>query len=318
LTRHCPVVFTDKPGWIQCLRVCPSSNSASLASHTRCVLIYTDRTYKEVLSNVAKKTIAQLFDLSGKGAIVTGGGMGIGRAIVMRLAEAGAAVMIVDIDMDAAGKVVQRVKEKGGKAEAIRADIRSLADAKKVAEATVQAFGSLDILVNNAGIYPISSALETTEELWDRTLDINLKGTFFFSQAAAREMMKAKRGGRIINMASMDAVHPMGEVAHYSASKGGVLSLTKALALEWGPHGIIVNAVAPGTIWTPGSEKLRVEQEAAGKDPQELLKKFLTRWPLGRPGEADDVAKVVLFYASEAANYVTGTMLAVDGGYLLS
>jgi 2-deoxy-D-gluconate 3-dehydrogenase len=267
---------------------------------------------------VAKKTIAQLFDLSGKGAIVTGGGMGIGRAIVVRLAEAGAAVMIVDIDLDAAGKVVQRVKEKGGKAEAIKADIRSLSDAKKVAEATVKAFGSLDILVNNAGIYPISSALETTEELWDRTLDINLKGTFFFSQAAAREMVKAKHGGRIINMASIDAVHPMGEVSHYNASKGGVLSLTKALALEWGPHGIIVNAVAPGTIWTPGSEKLRVEQEAAGKDPQELLKKFLTRWPLGRPGEPDDIAKVVLFYASEAANYITGTMLAVDGGYLLS
>ena len=133
---------------------------------------------------MAKKTIAQLFDLSGKGAIVTGGGMGIGRAIVSRLAEAGAAVMIVDIDMDAASKVVQRVKEKGGKAEAIRADIRSLADAKKVAEATVKTFGSLDILVNNAGIYPISKALDTTEELWDRVLDINLKGTFFFSQAA--------------------------------------------------------------------------------------------------------------------------------------
>ena len=315
------MLSTNRPGINQCRGTFPSANSASLASPTWCVLIYTDRllrTDKEVLSNVAKKTIAQLFDLTGKAAIVTGGGMGIGRAIVMRLAEAGAAVMIVDIDMDAAGKVVQRVKEKGGKAEAIKADIRSLADAKKVAEATVKAFGSLDILVNNAGIYPISDAMETTEELWDRTLDINLKGTFFFCQAAAREMVKAKRGGRIINMASIDAVHPMGQVSHYNASKGGVLSLTKALALEWGPHGIIVNAVAPGTIWTPGSEKLRVEQEAAGKDPQELLKKFLTRWPLGRPGEADDVAKVVLFYASEAANYVTGTMMAVDGGYLLS
>ena len=321
MTGHCSVVFTNRPGSTQRRGVCPSANSASLASPAECVLIYTDRlgrSDKEVVSNVAKKTIAQLFDLSGKGAIVTGGGMGIGRAIVTRLAEAGAAVMIVDIDMDAAGKVVQRVKEKGGKAEAIKADIRSLADAKKVAEVTVQAFGSLDILVNNAGIYPISNALETTEELWDRTLDINLKGTFFFSQAAAREMVKAKHGGRIINMASIDAVHPMGEVSHYNASKGGVLSLTKALALEWGPHGIIVNAVAPGTIWTPGSEKLRVEQEAAGKNPLELLKKFETRWPLGRPGEPDDIAKVVLFYASEAANYVTGTMLAVDGGYLLS
>jgi len=267
---------------------------------------------------VAKKTISQIFDLSGKGAIVTGGAMGIGRAIVMRLTEAGAAVMIVDIDMDAAGKVVQRVKEKGGKAEAIKADIRSLADAKKVAEATVQAFGSLDILVNNAGIYPISKALDTSEDLWDRVLDINLKGTFFFSQAAAREMIKANHGGKIINLASIDAVHPMGDVSHYNASKGGVLSLTKALALEWGPQGIYVNAVAPGSIWTPGSEKIRVEQEAAGKDPTEMLKKFQTRWPLGRPGEPDDIAKVVLFYASEASSYVTGTMLVVDGGYLLS
>src|SRR5512136_2218080 len=244
--------------------------------------------------------------------------MGIGRAIVMRLTEAGAAVMIVDIDMDAANKVVQRVKEKGGKAEAMKADIRSLADAKKVAEATVKAFGSLDILVNNAGIYPISKAVDTSEDLWDRVIDINLKGTFFFCQAAAREMIKAKHGGRIINMASIDAVHPMGDVSHYNASKGGVLSLTKALALEWAPEGILVNAVAPGSIWTSGSEKLRMEQEAAGKDPQEMLKKFQTRWPLGRPGEPDDVAKVVLFYASEAANYITGTMMPVDGGYLIS
>jgi 2-deoxy-D-gluconate 3-dehydrogenase len=285
------------------------------------VIIYIDTLHQEKLkggSYVAKKTIAQIFDLTGKGAIVTGGGMGIGRAIVMRLAEAGAAVMIVDIDMDAAGNVAKRAIEKGGKAEAIKADIRSLADAKKVVDATAQAFGSLDILVNNAGIYPISKALDTSEELWDRVLDINLKGTFFFSQAAAREMVKAKRGGRIINLASIDAVHPMGDVSHYNASKGGILSLTKALALEWAPYGILVNAVAPGSIWTSGSEKLRIEQEAAGKNPEELLKKFMARWPMGRPGEPDDVAKVVLFYASEAANYVTGTMLPVDGGYLIS
>jgi 2-dehydro-3-deoxy-D-gluconate 5-dehydrogenase len=267
---------------------------------------------------VARKTISELFDLTGKAAIVTGGGMGIGRAIVSRLSEAGAAVMIADIDLDAAGKTAQRMKEKGGKAEAIKADTRSLADAKKVAEATVEAFGSLDILVNNAGVYSISSALETTEELWDRTIDINLKGTFFFSQAAAREMIKAKRGGRIVNMASIDAVHPMGELPYYGASKGGVLSLTKALALEWGPEGILVNAVAPGSIWTPGSEKVRVQQEAAGKSTEELLNKFQTRWPLGRPGEADDIAKVVLFYTSDAASYITGTLLVVDGGYLLS
>lgn len=267
---------------------------------------------------MAKKTIAELFNLSGKAAIITGGAMGIGRAIASRLSEAGAAVVIADIDFDTATKVAQRFRDKGGKAEAIRADNRNLSDAAKVVETTVKAFGSVDILVNNAGIYPISRAIETTEELWDRTMDINLKGVFFYSQAVAREMIKAKKGGKIINIASIDAVHPMGEVSHYNASKGGVLSLTKALALEWAPHGIYVNAVAPGSIWTPGSEKLRIEQEAAGRNPEELLKKFMTRWPLGRPGEADDVAKVVLFYASDAASYVTGTMLVVDGGYLLS
>ncbi len=267
---------------------------------------------------MAKKTVAQLFDLSGKGAIVTGGGMGIGRAITTRLAEAGAGVMIADIDLDAATKAAQRIKEKGGRAETVRADTRSRADAENAVQATVQAFGSLDILVNNAGIYPISKAVDTTEELWDRVLDINLKGTFLFSQAAAREMIKAKHGGKIINLASIDAVHPMGDVSHYNASKGGVLSLTKALALEWAPHGILVNAIAPGSIWTPGSEKIRVQQEAAGKKAEDLLNKFMSRWPMGRPGEPDDIAKVVLFYASDAASYVTGTMLVVDGGYLLS
>jgi 2-deoxy-D-gluconate 3-dehydrogenase len=267
---------------------------------------------------MAKKTIAEIFDLSGKGSIVTGAGMGIGRAIAHRLSEAGAGVMIADIDLDAATKTAQGIKDRGRKAEAIRADTRSIADAAKVMQATVDAFGSLDILVNNAGIYPMSMAVDTTEELWNRTIDINLKGVFFYCQAAAREMIKAKHGGKIINLASIDAVHPMGEVSHYNASKGGVLSLTKALALEWGPHGILVNAVAPGSVWTPGTEKTRVAREASGKSVEELFNKFMTRMPLGRPGEPDDIAKVVLFFASSAADYITGTMLLVDGGYLLS
>lgn len=267
---------------------------------------------------MAKKTIAQLYDLSGQGAIVTGGGMGIGRAIAVRLAEAGAAVMITDIDLDAATSVAQRIKEKGGKAEAIKADASSPADATKVAESTVKAFGTLNILVNNAGIYPMSKALETTEQLWDKTMGINLKGAFFYAQAAAREMIKAKHGGKIINMGSIDAVHPTGDVAHYNASKGGVLTLTKALALEWAPNGITVNAVAPGNIWTPGTEKTRIAKEAKGETIEELYNKVMARLPMGRAGEPDDIAKVVLFYASEAASYVTGTMLIVDGGYLLS
>jgi 2-deoxy-D-gluconate 3-dehydrogenase len=267
---------------------------------------------------MATKSIAEIFDLSGKGAIVTGAGMGIGRAIAYRLSEAGASVMIADIDLDAANKTVERIKARDGKAQAILANTRNIADAQKVAEATVAAFGSLDIMVNNAGIYPLSPALDTSEELWDRTLDINLKGVFFFCQAAAREMKKAEHGGKIINIASIDAVHPMGEVSHYNASKGGVLSLTKALALEWGPHKINVNAVAPGSVWTPGTEKTRVAREAKGQGVEDLLNKFMGRMPLGRPGEPDDIAKVVLFFASAASDYITGTMLLVDGGYLLS
>lgn len=267
---------------------------------------------------MATKSIAEIFDLSGKGAIVTGAGMGIGRAIAYRLSEAGASVMIADIDLDAANKTVERIKARDGKAQAILANTRNIADAQKVAEATVDAFGSLDIMVNNAGIYPLSPALDTSEELWDRTLDINLKGVFFFCQAAAREMKKAEHGGKIINIASIDAVHPMGEVSHYNASKGGVLSLTKALALEWGPHKINVNAVAPGSVWTPGTEKTRVAREAKGQGVEDLLNKFMGRMPLGRPGEPDDIAKVVLFFASAASDYITGTMLLVDGGYLLS
>jgi 2-deoxy-D-gluconate 3-dehydrogenase len=268
--------------------------------------------------DMATKSIAELFDLSGKGAIVTGAGMGIGRAIAYRLSEAGASVMIADIDVDAANKTVDKIKARGGKAHAILANTRNIAHAEKVAEAAVETFGSLDILVNNAGIYPLSPAIDTTEELWDRTLDINLKGLFFFCQAAAREMIKADRGGKIINIASIDAVHPMGEVSHYNASKGGVLSLTKALALEWGPHKIHVNAVAPGSVWTPGTEKTRVAREAKGQGVEDLLNKFMGRMPLGRPGEPDDIAKVVLFFASEASDYVTGAMLVVDGGYLLT
>ena len=151
------------------------------------------------------KTIAQLFHLSGKGAVVTGGAMGIGQGIAYRLAEAGAGVMVADIDLKAATQTVEQIKARGGKAQAIRADVRSAADAEKVAQATVDAFGSLDILVNNAGIFPFSKFLDTSEEFWDKVLDVNLKGAFLYSQAAARAMIKGGHGGKIINLASIEA-----------------------------------------------------------------------------------------------------------------
>ncbi len=148
------------------------------------------------------QSIAEIYDLKGKAAIVTGGAMGIGEAIASRLAEAGASVMIADISQEAANTVVEKIKSAGGKAESIYADAGSADDAKKVVQATVQAFGRLDILINNAGIYPFSPALQTNEALWDKVLGINLKGVFFYTQAAAQQMIQEGHGGKIVNIAS--------------------------------------------------------------------------------------------------------------------
>ena len=253
-------------------------------------------------------SIAQLFDLTGKAAIVTGGAMGIGQGIVLRLAEVGAAVMITDINLEAANNTVNQVRSKGGKAEAIKADASSVADARRTVQETVRAFGRLDILVNNAGIYPFAPALQMTEELWDKVLDINLKGLFFYSQAAAQEMMNEGHGGQIINIASIDALHPTGNLVHYDASKGGVVMVTKALALELGPHNIRVNAIAPGGIQTPGAGGPAVSDE--------FMKAFISKIPLRRMGVPDDIARVVFFLASGASDYMTGSLVVVDGGFL--
>ena len=268
---------------------------------------------------MAVPKIAELFDLSGKGAVVTGGAQGIGQAISLRLAEAGAGVMISDINQEAADKTVEQIRSVKGKAEAIRADASCAEDAGKVAQAAVQAFGSLDILVNNAGIFPLVPFLNATEELWDRVININLKSAFLYSQAAARLMIEAGRGGSIVNLASIDALHPNPMAAHYNASKGGMLMLTKALALELAPHRIRVNAVSPGGIMTPGTDAVRQDLiQAMGLTREELIGGWVQRVPLGRMGEPDDVARVVLFLAGPAADYIAGENILVDGGYLLS
>src|SRR2546426_4826197 len=228
-------------------------------------------------------SIAQLFDLTGKAAIVTGGAMGIGQGIALRLAEAGAGVMITDINLEAANNTVNQIRSKGGKAEAINADASSVADARRAVQETLQAFGRLDILVNNAGIYPFAPALQVTEELWDKVVDINLKGLFFYTQAAAQEMMNEGHSGKIINIASIDALHPTGNLVHYDASKGGVVMVTKSLALELGPRQIMVNAIAPGGILTSGA--------SSGAMPEEIIKGFTAKIPLRRMGVPDDIAK---------------------------
>lgn len=255
-----------------------------------------------------QQSIAQLFDLKGKVALVTGAAMGIGQGIALRLAEAGAAVMIADIRPQAAEETVSQIRARAGEAQAIKADVSRVADAARAVEETVQAFGRLDILVNNAGIFPMSPALEVGEALWDKVLDINLKGLFFFTQAAAREMIKEGHAGKIINIASIDAFHPTGNLVHYDSSKGGVVMLTKSLALEFGPQNITVNAIAPGGIQTPGTGGPSI--------PDEMIQAFVARIPLRRMGVPDDIAGVALFLASSAADYMTGSIVVVDGGFL--
>ncbi|MBI2866213.1 MAG: SDR family oxidoreductase [Chloroflexi bacterium] len=267
---------------------------------------------------MAYQPIASLFDLKGRGALVTGGAMGIGEAIALRLGEAGARVMIADIDEERAVQVARHIEAGGGRAQAIRADVSAVADAHRMAQATVEAFGSLDILVNNATTYSPSPALQISEEMWDKVLDTDLKGMFFCAQGAAREMVKAKQGGRIINITSIGAYHPPRNLAHYSSSKGAVVMLTKTLALELAPHRILVNAVAPASVWTPGIEQMAMSSASPGTTVEQVRKRFGERIPIGRAGEPDDIARVVLFLASPAADYLTGSVIVADGGLLLT
>ena len=265
------------------------------------------------------KTIAQLFDLSGKGAIVTGGGMGIGMGICRRLAEAGAGVTIADIDLNAATKVVENLKSRGGKAQAVRADVGSAEDAEKVVQVTIDAFGSIDILVNNVGIFPSATFLDNSIELWDKVQNINVRGTFLYSKAAAKAMIKAKHGGKIINIASVGSVKPMKAHTACDTSKGAVLMLTKSMALELAPYNILVNAVAPGGISTQGGAAAKIERgQILGLTDEQMGQNLMQRMPLGRVGVPDDIAKVVLFLASDAADFMTGDMVLVDGGNLLT
>jgi 2-dehydro-3-deoxy-D-gluconate 5-dehydrogenase len=255
--------------------------------------------------------IAELVDLSGKTAIVTGGSMGIGRGIVERLHEAGAQVLIADLDLEAGIALAERLQaQRPGSAFAVQTDVSRRADTDTMVTAAVERFGGLDILVNNAGIYPFAPFLQMDPELFERVLRVNLFSVFAAMQAAAKQMIAQGRGGKIINVSSIDALHPsMVGLAHYDASKHGLWGLTKNVALELAEHGIAVNALAPGAIATPGAS-------SGALDP-EMLRETEARIPMHRMGVPDDMGRVALFLASELSSYLTGSQIVADGGMLL-
>lgn len=182
---------------------------------------------------MAGEAIADLFDLTGKCAIVTGGAMGIGQGIAFRLSQAGADVMIIDIEPEAANETAEQIKARGNRAHFVLNDVSNALDAEKTVKNAVENLGGLDILVNNAGVYPFASTLKISEEMWDRVHNTNTKGLYFYSKAAANEMIRSGHGGKIVNIASVGALHPTGGLSHYDASKSAVVALTKAMLWSW-------------------------------------------------------------------------------------
>jgi 2-deoxy-D-gluconate 3-dehydrogenase len=264
--------------------------------------------------------LPELLNLSGKTAIVTGGALGIGYGISYRLAEAGANVVIANRTKEEADKVVSELGTKGWKAMAVRTDVSQEEDVQNMVKETVQAYGSVDILVNNAGIYPSIPVSKMTLADFEKVIAVNLKGVFLTVKYASEQMIAQGKGGRIINVTSIDALHPSSiGLAHYDASKHGVWGFTKNVALELSQHNIWVNAVAPGGILTEGVKRLQSAMPvASGVDMHKVMEAFLAKIPMHRMGEPDDIGKAVLFLASEMSSYMTGTQIVVDGGALLS
>ncbi len=244
--------------------------------------------------------------LEGKVALVTGGARGIGKAICSELSACGAKLAIVDVLLETAEEAAAEFRQQGVDAHAFRTNVANAAEVDDMVKAVMEKFGRIDILVNNAGITRDNLLIRMKEEEWDAVLAVNLKGTFNCLKAVARPMMKA-RSGRIINIASVVGIMGNAGQANYSASKAGVIGLTKSAAKELASRGVTVNAVAPGYIQTEMTEKLSEEARQA----------FLTVIPLGRGGTADDVAKAVRFLASDDAAYMTGQTLNVDGGMIM-
>lgn len=252
------------------------------------------------------KSPAQLLDMTGKVVLVTGARAGLGAGIALRFAQAGADVVVCS--RRPAEATCQTIQDAGGKCLALTADLTDPAQVTALFEEIAATWSPVDTLINNAGIYPVSNLLDTTPEEWAQTLDIDLKAVFLCTQAAARSMIAAKKGGAVVNIGSIEALAPARGHSHYAAAKAGVVMFSRVAALELGEHNIRVNTVSPGLMNRPGLETAWPEGYHS----------YVKNAPLGRVGEPQDVADACLYLASDASQWVTGAHLVVDGGVMSS
>jgi NAD(P)-dependent dehydrogenase (short-subunit alcohol dehydrogenase family) len=256
------------------------------------------------------KTTAKFCDLKGKVAIITGAAKGMGRAHALKLSGAGAKVVLADLSLQECQLVADEIKKLKGEALPVKCDVSKKVEIDNAVAETLKKFGKIDILVNNAGIFPFEPFINMSEQNFEKVIDINLKGYFLMAQACAKEMIKQKSGA-IVNISSI----AMGQVGvgfagltHYCASKGGIIAMSQAMALELAPLGIRVNNIAPGAIDTPGASttSMTAQQREA----------MLAPIPMKRQGKAEEIANAVLFLASDESSYMTGSTMVVDGGWV--
>jgi len=244
--------------------------------------------------------------LEGKTALITGGARGIGREIALLFAKEGANTVICDVNLEQAEEAAKEIRDMGRDSIAFKADVTDSGDIQAMMDKILDKYKKLDILINNAGITRDNLVLRMSEEDWDKVIAVNLKGCFVCTKVAAKVMLK-QHSGKIVNLASIIGIMGNSGQANYAASKAGIIGLTKSVAKELAPRGVCVNAIAPGFIKTDMTAKL----------PEEIRKKMLSVIPLGRFGEAKDVANLVLFLSSESSSYITGQVVQIDGGMLM-
>jgi 2-deoxy-D-gluconate 3-dehydrogenase len=263
--------------------------------------------------------ISRLIDLHGKAAIVTGAAQGFGFACARRLAEAGAAVVLADWKAELVEGSAARLRETGARARAIPGDVSKDEDVARIVAAAVDDFGGVDILVNNAAVFSNFLLPSLEAEEFRRLLSVNVEGVYLCTRAAAVRMIEQGRGGAIVNVTSIDAVHPTSlGMSHYTTTKHAIWGFTKAMALELGPQGIRVNAVAPGPSLTEGTVEYIEAGAPKGIDIKAQWARAAERVPMRRWADPDEIGRVVLFLASDLASYVHGAQVVVDGGYLVA